>query len=135
MKKVVLSILLSAVAIAPAALADAKAPATKTAGLGDLSSYVTITKDTLKIAESGDLKAAKERVKDLETAWDEAEAAMRPKSADDWEKADHALDRAFAKLRSRPWADSTPCSSSSRASAERPVSISATALMNSGWFA
>ncbi len=68
--------------------------------LGDLSSYLVIAKDTLKIVDTGDLKAAKVRIKDLETAWDEAEEKMKPMSPDDWETTDQAIDKALAKLRS-----------------------------------
>ena len=68
--------------------------------LGDLSPFIHIAKETLKIAESGDLKGAKNRIKDLETAWHDAENKMRPMSSDDWRTADKAIDHALAKLRS-----------------------------------
>jgi hypothetical protein len=77
----------------------AKASAAAKGPLGDLSSFKTIAADTLSITKKGDLKAAKERIRDLESAWDEAEDKMRPMDEDAWDKADKAIDRALAKLR------------------------------------
>lgn len=85
--------------ILAAAMMTGAGPA-KVKPLGDLSSDIKIAKDTLKIAENGDLKGAKARIKDLETAWDEAEEKQRPMSPDDWETADQAIDKALAKCRS-----------------------------------
>lgn len=72
----------------------------KVGPLGDLSSFNTIAKDTLKIAQGGDLNAAKKHIKDLETAWDEAEDKQRPMNGDAWRKADKAIDLALKNLRS-----------------------------------
>ena len=68
--------------------------------LGDLTAYEKITRDTLKLVEKGDFKAAKSRITDLETAWDKAEERMRPMSPDDWTAVDKSIDRALAKVRS-----------------------------------
>ena len=67
--------------------------------LGDLSAYKAIVQDTLKIVNSGDLKAARTRIKVLETAWDSAEADMRPRNETSWETFDVAIDEALAALR------------------------------------
>ena len=40
--------------------------------LGDLSSFRKIVLDTKSLADQSDLVAAKARIKDLETSWDEA---------------------------------------------------------------
>lgn len=69
------------------------------AHLGDLTEFKKIAQDTLAIVEKGDLKAGKERIRDLETVWDEQESKLQPKDEASWEKADKAIDKALAKLR------------------------------------
>src|SRR5207302_3633254 len=69
--------------------------------LGDLAPFARITSDTLAPVQRGDLNAAKVRIKDLETAWDDAEKQMRPKSPSDWKSLDKSIDRALAQLRAK----------------------------------
>lgn len=71
-----------------------------TAPLGDLSPFKKIALDALHIVESGDLPKAKARVKDLETAWDNAEEKLRAANAESWTAVDKAIDRALTQLRS-----------------------------------
>lgn len=92
---------------APAALAAPSTTPSATA-LGDLSTYKVIAADALRIMRSGDLPAAKTRIKDLETSWDQAAPRLRARNADAWKTIDKAIDRALSELRAgKPAASSS----------------------------
>jgi hypothetical protein len=71
-----------------------------TSPLGDMSSFRTITQDTLNKLHTGDQSGATTRITDLETAWDNAEARLKPRDKAAWTEIDGKIDTVLRELRS-----------------------------------
>ncbi len=91
-----------------AGTANAQKPGGETP-LGDLSPFRAIAVDTLRIVNTGDLGAAKKRIKDLELSWDQAEPQLKPLDPQKWGIVDVAIDRALREVRA--WRTSRASSS------------------------
>lgn len=65
----------------------------------DLAALRVIAVDALRIAETGDLSAARKRIDDLERAWDRETPGMKVAAPERWRALDAALDRAERELR------------------------------------
>jgi uncharacterized membrane-anchored protein len=68
--------------------------------LGDLSAFRQIAEDMLGLVRTGDLSGAKSRAGDLESAWDNAQARLRPMNPEKWTLMDDAIDDVLRKVRS-----------------------------------
>jgi len=56
--------------------------------LGDLSAFKKIAEDTLALVEKDQMAEAKAKIKELESAWDDAEETMNPKNPSKWNSID-----------------------------------------------
>ncbi len=67
--------------------------------LSDFSSFKTITQDTLDLLNAGKQSEATTRIGDLEYAWDQGEARLKPRDTATWTKIDGKIDTVLRSLR------------------------------------
>jgi uncharacterized membrane-anchored protein len=84
----------------PAGAVKVAQPAAPTSKLGDLSQFRVITQDTRDLLDRGDQAGATARVTDLETAWDDAQAKLKPRDPAAWTTLDDKIDTVLRELRS-----------------------------------
>jgi hypothetical protein len=84
---------------AEATQALGQTPASDLRPLGDLSPFKTITVATLELVDSGNLSAAKTKVRDLETAWDNTAGALKRMNKEKWAEVDDSIDTVLRQLR------------------------------------
>ncbi|MFE2164348.1 hypothetical protein ACFXB3_04670 [Streptomyces sp. NPDC059447] len=65
----------------------------------EIAKFRTITADTLAKVDSGDQRAATRRVTDLETAWDDDQSTLEPKSEKAWSFLDGEIDEVLKAVR------------------------------------
>jgi uncharacterized membrane-anchored protein len=65
----------------------------------DIAQFRTITEETLASVTSGDQGAAKSRITDLETAWDDAQSRLEPMDETAWTFLDSEIDDALSAVR------------------------------------
>lgn len=70
-----------------------------TTPLGDLSRFSTIVTSVQSKVKANDLPGAKTKVKDLEVAWDSAEAGLKPRDPKSWSQLDGEIDDVLTTLR------------------------------------
>jgi hypothetical protein len=67
--------------------------------LGDLSTFRTISQDTLDLLIAGDQSGATTRIGDLEHEWDTAQARLKSKDDAAWSEIDGKIDTVLRQLR------------------------------------
>ncbi|CAN5372588.1 hypothetical protein BH09ACT8_BH09ACT8_05430 [soil metagenome] len=65
----------------------------------DVANFRTITQDTLTKVQAGDQAGAVTRVKDLETAWDDAQPTLQPIDEATWTAIDGRIDAVLTTIR------------------------------------
>ena len=87
-----------------ALLTQMAGPATASTGsaspLGDVTSFIIITQDSLDLLNSGDQAGATARIGDLESEWDKSAAVLKRINGSEWTAVDDKIDTVLRELRS-----------------------------------
>lgn len=83
----------------PSTAAPVTGGSAHTSPLGDLSTFRTITQDTLDLLNAGKRSGATTRIGDLEYEWDKAQARLKPMDTAAWTKVDGKIDTVLRELR------------------------------------
>ncbi len=81
---------------------------TDVSALGDLSAFKSSADAALKAVNDDDMKEAKAKMKELESAWDASEGTLKKKAAAPWSVVDKLIDKALFAVRADK-TDSTKC--------------------------
>ena len=68
--------------------------------LGDMSAFIVISQDTLALLADNNQSGATARITDLESAWDNAAAALQRRDNNEWHAVDDKIDAVLRELRS-----------------------------------
>jgi uncharacterized membrane-anchored protein len=71
---------------------EAAASVSPSAPLGDLAAFKKIAGEMLSVVRAGDMPSVKSQADDLERAWDNAQARVRPMNPEKWTLVDSAID-------------------------------------------
>lgn len=84
---------------AAAAAAASQASGGQVSPLGDLSNFTSITQAMLTAVNNGDWSTANARANDIEGAWDNSEARLKPMDPAAWTQVDTAIDKVLREIR------------------------------------
>ena len=79
---------------------DAAGAIVPTFAAGEITPFKTLAQATLDALNAGKSTETIAKLTDLETAWDDQETALRPKSETVWVALDKSLDKAISSIRS-----------------------------------
>ena len=71
----------------------------QTGPLGDLSNFTSLSQATLDSVTAGDWATANAHVNDIESAWDNGQARLKPMNTTKWNQIDGDLDKVFREVR------------------------------------
>ena len=67
--------------------------------MGDLSAFRNLAQASLESVKANDWSSAGKHADDIEYAWDNAEARLKPAKPDAWDHVDEAIDKVLREVR------------------------------------